>query len=190
MTTTSSVPRRRSPRGGDSLVALTASRAVVAAVLAAVVTFTDYHGPLFGLIVLGAFSVVFGVVTAVGVRALPPLRSSRLLAGARAAVLIVGGIVALVLAHGGLVTLVTVQAAIFLAAGALEVVSGVRRDGAREIAGDAIVVGGLQVIVGFLLVVLDRDAVFTVGVLGAWGAVVAVYLGIAAVSLRRQEAGA
>jgi hypothetical protein len=39
-----------------------------------------------------------------------------------------------------------------------------------------------------MLVILDQEAVFTVGVLGAWGAIVAVYLGIAAVSLRRREA--
>ena len=51
---------------------------------------------------------------------------------------------------------------------------------------DAVVVGGLQVLVGVLLVILNPDALFAVGVLSAWGALVAVYLGISAVNLRRR----
>ena len=67
--------------------------------------------------------------------------------------------------------------------GALEVLSGLRREDAGPWSRDAIAVGGLTVVVGLLLSVLPPDAVFVVGLLGAWGAVVAVYLGIAAVLL-------
>ena len=69
--------------------------------------------------------------------------------------------------------------------GALEIIGGLRRSERADLSGDAVVVGGLQVLVGVLLVVLNPDALFAVGVLGAWGAVVAVYLGISAANLRR-----
>ena len=183
MTTASRLPQRRLP-GRASLATTTAARAVVAAVLAAVVTFSTNHDiPAFDLGVLGVFAIMFGLVTLAGVR---PMRAGRALVVARAAVLVVGGATALALMGAGLAALVPLEALIFLLAGVLEVVSGLRRTGVPEVAGDAIVVGGLQVLVGVLLVVLDRNAILAVGVLGAWGAVVAVYLGIAAVSLRRQ----
>jgi hypothetical protein len=63
------------------------------------------------------------------------------------------------------------------------VLSGVRRDDDGPWSRDAVLVGGLTAVVGLLLSVLPPDTVFLVGLLGAWGAVVAVYLGIAAVSL-------
>jgi len=44
------------------------------------------------------------------------------------------------------------------------------------------------VLVGVVLVVLNPDPLFAVGVLSAWGAIVAVYLGISAVNIRRRSA--
>jgi hypothetical protein len=167
-----------------AVVAGTAARAFVAAVLAAVVTFSADHTPSFGLVALGVFGIVFGAVSAIGV----PRRGTGPLLLARAAVFVVGGIVALALVRGDLEVLVGVETALFLVAGALELIAGLRRGAPAETAGDAIVVGGLELLVGVMLVLLDHDAVFTVGVLGAWAAVVAVYLGIAAVSLRGREA--
>ena len=43
---------------------------------------------------------------------------------------------------------------------------------------------------GLLLIILNSDPLFAVGVLAAWGAIVAVYLGISAANLRRREARA
>ena len=183
MTTAPRVSQR-----STALVAVTAGRALVAAVLAAVVTFSADHTPAFGLLVLGLFGVVFGLVSVFGAAVHPLAPVGRGLVVARSVVFLLGGVAALALSGGGLLALVVVQAVVFLLAGAFEVLSGVRRDGPPETAGDAVVVGGLEVLVGLMLVILDQDAVFTVGVLGAWGAIVAVYLGIAAVSLRRREA--
>lgn len=183
MTTAPRLSQRRT-----ALVSVTAGRALVAAVLAAVVTFSADHTPSFGLVVLGVFGIVFGLVSAFGATVQPLAPVGRGLVIARSAAFVLGGVVALALPGGGLLALVVVQAAVFLLAGAFEVLSGIRRDGPPETAGDAVVVGGLELVLGLMLVILDQEAVFTVGVLGAWGAIVAVYLGIAAVSLRRREA--
>ena len=48
----------------------------------------------------------------------------------------------------------------------------------------ATALAALQLVVGAMVLILDEDALFSVGVLSAWAALVAVYLGIAAANLR------
>lgn len=185
MATATGVSRRRA-----SLTALTAARAVAAAALAIVVTFSADHTPAFGLVVLGSFLVVQGLIVAAGVGATAFTGAGRGLVLARAAVLVVSGVLALVLHEGGLGTLLLLETVVFLVSGALEVISGLRRADASVISRDLVTVGGLQLVVGAMLAILGPDSVFAVGVLGAWGAVVAVYLGIAAVSIGRRDGAA
>lgn len=182
MTTTIGRTARRTP------VAAPASRAVLAAALAVAVTFWRFHTPAFGLLVLGLFLVAQGLLLAAWSVRLARTRTGLVLLLARAAVSLVGGVVALALPGGGIDVLRPVEAAVFLVVGALEVVGAVLRTEGPDAAGDGVVVGGLQVLVGLMVVILNADAGFSIGVLSAWGALVAVYLGIAAANLGRRRA--
>lgn len=190
-TSTSRIERR------SGTVLAVAARAILCALLAIVLTFSQDGGvavsskdrdPAFGLLVLGAFLVLQAVVLAVFSGSLSISRTGRLLVLVRAGVSLVGGVVALASTGGGLALLRPLEAVVFLVLGAIEIAGGVRRTERAELAGDAVVVGGLQVLVGLLLGILNGDVLLAVGVLGAWGAVVAVYLGISAVNLRRRAA--
>jgi hypothetical protein len=165
-----------------------AARAVAAALLAAVVTFAlDHSAPArFGLAVLGAYLVLQAVVLGACTPLLARSRTGRLLVVVRAVVSLAGGAVALAAPAAGIDLLRPLEAAVFGIVGAVEIVGGLLGAERADLAGDAVVVGGLQVLVGVLLVVLNPDPLFAVGVLSAWGAVVAVYLGISAVNLRRR----
>jgi uncharacterized membrane protein HdeD (DUF308 family) len=159
---------------------------VAAAVLAVVVTFSADHSAAFGLVVLGWFAIVQGLVLALGAGSAAITPVGRALVVARALVLVVLGALALALPGGGLGALLLLETVAFLVTGALEVLSGLRRPDATAGSRDAVTVGGLELIVGAMLSVLPPDAIFAVGVLGMWAAVVAVYLGIAAASMGRR----
>lgn len=165
-----------------------AVRAGAAAVLAAVVTFgLDHSDPAgFGLVALGGYLVLQAIVLAVCVSGLALSRNGRLLVLVRAAVSLVGAVIALTGLDGGIDRLRPVEALVFIIVGALEIIGGLSRSERADLSGDAVVVGGLQVLVGVLLVVFNADPLFAVGVLAAWGAIVAVYLGISAANLRRR----
>jgi hypothetical protein len=172
-----------------SLTAFTALRAAAAAALAVVVTFSADHTPSFGLAVFGVFAVVSGVIVAAGAASTAVTRTGRLLVVLRALVLLVVGVLAVTLVGGGIGTLLTLEIVGFLGAGALEVLSGLRRADASVASRDLVTVGGLELVVGAMLIIILPDSLFAVGVLSAWGAVVAVYLGIAAVSIARRDGG-
>lgn len=172
-----------STRRRDGVRIVTAARAVAAAALAVVVTFSADHSPTFGLLVFGVFQIVQGAIVGIGLRSAARSAAGRLILAARAVIGVLLGTAALALPYAGLGTLVLLVTAASLVLGALEVLSGVRREDAGPWSRDAVTVGGLTAVVGLLLSVLPPDTVFLVGLLGAWGAVVAVYLGIAAVSL-------
>jgi hypothetical protein len=167
-----------------------AARAVAAAALAVPVTFAlDHDAPArFGLLVLGSFLVLQAIVLAACSSGLAWTRAGRGLVLLRAAISLVGGVIALTGVDGGIGLLRPLEATVFLLLGALEIIGGLRRGERADLSGDAVVVGGLQVLVGVVLVVLNQDPLFAVGVLSAWGAIVAVYLGISAVNIRRRAA--
>lgn len=165
-----------------------AVRAAAAAVVAAAVTFGLNHSDPagFGLIALGGYLVLQAIVLAVCVTGLAWSRAGRALVLVRAAVSLIGGVIALVGLQGGVGLFQPLEAIVFLIVGALEIIGGLRRSERADLSGDAVVVGGLQVLVGVLLIVFNTDPLLAVGVLGAWGAIVAVYLGISAANLRRR----
>ena len=182
---TATAPARRT----DALRLLFAGRAVAAAGLAAAVTFSGQHSPAFGLLAFGAFQVAQGALVALAGRTVPT-RVGRLVLLARGAGGVLLGLPALVVRDGGLDLLLPLSIVAFLALGALEVIGGLRRADFLPHSREAVAVGGLTAIVGAMLLLLPHDAAFTIGVQGAWGAVVAVYLAIAAVSLRPVRGGA
>jgi uncharacterized membrane protein HdeD (DUF308 family) len=159
-------------------------RAGIAVVPAVLITFTANHSPEFGLLVFGAFAFVSGVVVAV--------LSRRTLADSRerGAFLVQGiaGVVAGALAlafHGGglgfFLYLVTVWGVV---TGFLELSSGIRarrRDPADR---DWLVMGAATVLFAIVVLVLPPNVVVSVGLFGAYLVMLAVYLGIAAFSLK------
>lgn len=189
MTTTTGRTMRGTP------VAAPASRAVLAAALAAVVAFSPQHTAQFGLettarfglLALGGYLVLQGLLLGAWSRRLARTRTGLVLLLARAAVSLIGGVVALAQPAGGIEVLRPVQIVVFLSLGAMEVAGAVARAEWPDGTGDGIVVGGLQLVVGAMVLILNEDALFSVGVLSAWAALVAVYLGIAAANLRARR---
>ncbi len=181
MSTTTSGVRPRAAVGS------TLARAVLAALLAVVTTFWPQpeRSAVFGMAVLGAYLLGQAVVMGALERRLPDDRTGRRLTAVRAALSLLGGVAALAGIGDAAGLLIPVEAVSFLTIGAIELAGGIRRS-RPETAGDAVVVGGLQAVVGLMLAIVDPDALFAIGVLNAWAAVVAVYLGIAAANLRRR----
>jgi len=186
------------------------ARAIPAAGLALWITFSADHSALFGLLVFGVFGIVAGLV--LGMAAWLRLGGSgvRTLFLVQAAVGIIVGIVALimdaVLASSGAprtaVSFFFLLLVIYFAiTGALELYSGYRSRRRYVASTDWFAVGGLSAIAAIVFVaippgysqtfsgpdhvlrVLD-SAVVAVGLLGAYGAVTAVYLLIAGLSAK------
>ncbi len=184
---------------------LPVSRAIPAAVLGIVITFSPNHSASFGLSVFGVFALVSGALTMVIVRRrfeLSPL--SRVLV-ASGAVTVAGGAVALasalLTAPVGVSSLLVVVAAWAAASGALDAYVGLRARRSHPASTDWIVTGVLTLALAVVLIgippgfrqefvgeqsvsgALDA-AVVAVGVIGAWAILVAVFLAIAGLSAK------
>jgi uncharacterized membrane protein HdeD (DUF308 family) len=177
------------------------ARAVLALALAAVTTFTVGHSPRFGLLVFGGFALLSGVLTAALTAASLTDRRLRSLFLVHGGVSVVVGVAALVGASAGLLFylyLVSVWAAV---TGFLELYAGLRSRGRVPAAKDWLTVGAATAVLAlaFLLVPPDYAETFSaadgvdgvvtasvlgVGLLGAYGALLGVYLIIAALSLK------
>lgn len=176
------------------------ARAVPALALAGVVTFTADHSAPIGYVTFGIFGVLTGLVLGAG--ALRTLRGvDRGLGIAHAAIALVAGAVALTLAQGGLPFLIFLVTAFAASTGAIELYLGLRSRGRAPGARDHVFAGGLTMVlaVGLLLVppglaqplggieavsgVLTASVV-VVGSLGAYWALLGVYLVIAGLSLK------
>jgi uncharacterized membrane protein HdeD (DUF308 family) len=177
------------------------ARAIPAAGLAVLITFSADHSARLGLLAFGAFGIVSGIVVAV--MALLRLGDSRVrpYVIAQGGVSVAAGILALSLSNGGVRALfltLTVFAAI---TGFLELYSGLRSRRRFVASGDWVAVGAFTAVaaLAFLLIppgyhqgfrgpdgvnrVLDASVV-AVGLLGAYAAIVAVYLVIAGLSAK------
>jgi uncharacterized membrane protein HdeD (DUF308 family) len=198
------------PAGADTADRSSASywpvplvRAVPLLVTAVVVTFSRDHSPAVGLVSFGTASVVGGLLLTIGVLLRLDDRSSRTLQVVQGVTTVVAGVVALVASSAGLAFFVALVSGWAVVAGALELVAGLRRRGRSPLARDWTSVGvlTLALAVVFLVVPLDyaqplggveqiegelTSSTVLVGVLGAWAAVVGVFLVIAGLSLRWQ----
>lgn len=179
------------------------ARAAVAAVAAVVITFNGNHSPWLGLSVFGGFAVLTALVLILlGSRPLAADRVSQRTFVAQAVVTLLAGVVSLALAPtAGLPAFYAIVILWALLAGALELYSGFRLRGRSPFARDWMTVGGLTVLlaVAFLLVPpgfdqqftgpdgIDRSltaSIVTVGIFGAYAAIVAVLLVIGGFSLK------
>ncbi|MFZ2963151.1 MAG: hypothetical protein WA006_00515 [Rhodoglobus sp.] len=176
------------------------ARAVPALALAGVITFTPDHSAPLGFVTFGIFGVLAGLVALVGA-----LRAAhgveRGLGVSQAVITLTAGVVAFLVPQGGLPFLIFLVTAFAASTGAIELYLGVRARGYGHGARDRVFVGALTALlaIGLLLVppglaqplggieavsgVLTASVV-VVGALGAYWAVLGVYLVIAGLSIK------
>ncbi|WP_255252783.1 DUF308 domain-containing protein [Curtobacterium sp. 'Ferrero'] len=174
-------------------------RAVPAAVVALVITFSSNHAAGYGLLLFGGFAVVEGLVLAVGSRRLPGDARSRRTSLAQAAVTVVAGVAALALNGFGLPAFITVVVVFALLTGALELTQGLRARGRSPFARDWTTVGGITLLLAVAFLITPPDyskqlggidnatgtldaSIILVGLLGAYLAITAVFHVIAGLS--------
>lgn len=195
----------RIPTLRDGYWSVVLVRALPAALLALVITFTADHSPRLGLTAFGLFGVSTGLIVGLSALRTPGRWPESSPITAQGAVTVAAGAAALAVALaspsaevGSLLVVVAVWAA---ASGILELYAGVRARGSHPAARDWIFVGAITVALAVLLFAVpagfeqqyagpDRVArtlnasVVAVGALGAYGAIIAVFLVIAALSLK------
>ncbi|CAN5226054.1 hypothetical protein BH11ACT3_BH11ACT3_04880 [soil metagenome] len=182
---------------------LPGSRAVLALALGLVITFNADHSAPLGLVVFGVFAVATAAAIGAASWRSPADTTARGSFLAQAAVTLVAGIAALVRPDGGVHYLVLVVSGWAIIAGALELVSGIRARGRAFATSDWIITGALTVLLGIVVLVVPPDlavhfegekgvegmltsSIVIVGVLGFWGIITGVLLGIAAASPRQR----
>jgi uncharacterized membrane protein HdeD (DUF308 family) len=176
-------------------------RAIPAAALALAVTFSADHSSRFGLIAFGIFAVVTGF--AIGVLSWVRLRSSgsRSYLVTQAVITLVAGILALLFRDGGIAVLFLVFTVFSAITGFLELYLGLRSRRRFAASTDWLSVGAITAVAAVVFVLIPPDyrqpfegaeevsgvidsSVIAVGLLGAYAAIIAVYLLIAAFSAR------
>ncbi len=175
-------------------------RAVPAAVVALVITFSSNHAAGYGLLLFGAFVVVDAVVLGwAALRRMPADGRSRATTLVQSVVSLVAGVAALATNGVGLPAFITVVVGWAVLTGAVELAQGIRARGRSPFARDWTTIGGLTLLlaVAFLLTPPDYSqqlggveqvtgtldaAVVLVGLLGAYLAIAAVFHVIAGLS--------
>jgi hypothetical protein len=177
-------------------------RAIIAAALACVVTFAQgNYSPEFGLFTFGGFGVVAGVAGVILTLRANSAGVYRTIFLLQAVVSFLAGAGALLGWHTGLPLLIVLASSWAAISGALELFAGIRSRGHRAVARDWTFVGALTALLAIVILVIppgysqryigpDKEprilntSVMDVGALGVYGAIVAVYLIIAALSLK------
>lgn len=175
----STQPASRSPYWGVPV-----ARAIPALVVGLILTFMPNHSSQIGLFAFGAYSLVSGGLIATLSFRVMPKSTSRSLFVLQGIVMAVAGILALALNSfplAFLFYLVSVSSAI---AAMLELYSGIRSRGTNPAAKDWIVVGAATAVLSLVFLLLPLTAVVAVGILGAYGIMLGIFLLIAGLSLR------
>lgn len=181
-------------------------RAVPAIVLAVVVTFSADHSAPLGLVTFGVFGAAAGaVLTVFALRsAAGPVRTLQFLQGV---LTLVAGVGALAVAGGGLPYLVFLVSGWAVLTGFIELYIGIRTRRSSSIARDSIFAGALTVLLAVVLLVIPPDfsqpytgpdevereltaSIIVVGLLGAYWAILGVFLVIAGLSQKWADAPA
>lgn len=176
-------------------------RAVIALATAGVITFTQGHSSQFGLITFGVFTLLSGAI--VGGFAFPNFSDTvtRAFFLGQGVIGVVTGVFSLMLSGGGLsifLYVVTLWAAL---TGFLELYSGIRWRGRLVAAKDWTAVGAFTVLLALATLLVPpgleqrfaapggvegvlRADIVVVGLVGAYAAIIGVYLVIGGLSLR------
>lgn len=178
------------------------TRAAVAAVAAIVITFSQDHSASLGLTIFGAFAVLTGLALLAGTRSLAEDRVAQRTFAAQAFLTIAAGTVSLVAAaSGSLPAFFAIVLAWALLTGALELYNGFRLRGRSPLARDWTTTGLVTVLLAVAFLVVPQDlnqqfsgpdgversltaSIVTVGIFGAYAAIVAVLLVIGGFSLK------
>jgi uncharacterized membrane protein HdeD (DUF308 family) len=181
----------------DRLWKLIVLRAVTAAAVALLITFSADHSTRLGFTALAALALVTGLIVLIGAR-VGTLPRAILVHGA---LLVLGGIAAIFLSGATVAVLIFLTSALIGVTGIIELVAGLRARGTAAPARDWIFVGALSVVFAAAVLLVPADfvqnisipdkevppltaSVVVVGLLGAYAAIVAVYLVIAGLSLK------
>jgi uncharacterized membrane protein HdeD (DUF308 family) len=160
------------------------ARAVPFVITALVITFSSNHSSQAGLAAYGVFAIVSGVIVGTLSWRHVAERPVRVVFVVQAVSSVVFGALALTFANGGglgfLVFCATMNSTI---GGFLELYAGLRTT-KNPASRDWAVVGALTVVFALVLIFFPTDPVFTVGMLGAYCAVVGLFLIIGGLSLR------
>lgn len=182
------------------------TRAVPAVALALAVTFSADHSASLGLVTFGIFAAVTGLAMIV-VALFGPRGGTRTLSIVQGSVGVLAAIAALTVIGGGLAYLVLLVSAWAVITGSLEVYVGVRaRTSTPGTARDSVFVGVATVLLAIAVQLVPPSlsqtftvdgteheltaSIVVVGLLGAYWAIIGVYLAIAAASPRRPDESA
>lgn len=180
------------------------ARAVPAAVMALVVTFSADHSAPFGLTVFAAYAVVSGLIGGILARTRLIGTAVRPYLVAQGAISVLLGLVAIPFIGGGVSIMFVIISLWAAVTGALELSCGIRtRRGTRHphiASGDWITMGAITLLAAFAFVLVPPEysetytvddfegvldaAIVVTGALGAYGAIAAVFLLIAGFSAK------
>lgn len=177
------------------------ARAIPAAALAVVITFSADHSAAFGLTMFGPFAILSGAAIIVIAARRLAASGVRPYVMAQGVVSVVLGIAALAATSGGVPAFFLIVTSWAAITGALELYSGLRSRGRFVAAGDWLTVGAFTAVAAIVLVLVPPDfreefigeqkvsgvldsAIVAVGLLGAYAAIIAVFLMIAGLSAR------
>jgi uncharacterized membrane protein HdeD (DUF308 family) len=178
-------------------------RAIPALVLGLVITFVNNHSATIGLTVFGVTTIVGGLVLALGSWKWLDDPSSRTLAVVQGIVGIVFGALALAIPGGQLQLLVALVTGWAVITGVIELITGLRQRRRSGLARDWMILGALTLVlaIAYLIVPIDyskelggiekirgtlTSSTILVGLVGAYGALVGVFLVIQGLSLKWQ----
>jgi len=175
-------------------------RAVPAAVVALVITFSSNHAAGYGLLLFGVFAVVDALALGfAALRRMPLDERSRSTTLAQSVVGLVAGVAAFALNDAGLPAFITIVVGWAVLGGGLELAQGLRSRGRSPFTRDWTTIGGLTLLLAVAFLVTPPDysqqlggvervtgtldaAVVLVGLLGAYLAIAAVFHVIAGLS--------
>ncbi len=177
------------------------ARAVPALALAVVITFTADHSASLGYLTFGIFAVVVGAILTASALRLDSRGATRTVTLAQGVVTVLAGIVSLALPTGGLPFFVFLLSTFAAITGFLELYLGLRGRGRDRSARDWVFVGALTAVLAVVVLLVPPEfqqaftgpdqvereltaSVIIVGVLGAYWAILGMYLVIAGLSLK------
>ena len=176
-------------------------RAVIALGIAVAITFSADHSAPVGFIAFGVFALLSGLVTGILGSLLTPRSTERSFFIAQSAVTVAAGIASIALTSSSASVLLFIVSAWAAITGFFELYVGIRSRGRLAESRDWLFVGALTAVFAVVVLLIpsgyeqafigpdkvDRvltASVILVGVIGAYAAIVGVYLAIAAFSLK------
>lgn len=177
------------------------ARAVPAVVLAAVITFSSDHSAALGLLTFGIYAVVAGAVLTASALRLGSKGVVRSVTFAQGILSVLAGVVSLAIPGAGLPFFVFLLTAFAAITGFLELYLGLRSRGRSGSSRDWVFVGAVTALLAIAVLLVPpgysqtitgpqgfvgelNSSIIVVGILGAYWAIVGVYLVIAGLSLR------